>query len=775
MTNRRLTAAIACLAVVSGISAPAALAAPAIRSISTASTSTSSSSLTVPAPANLVAGDVMLTALAVRLPALVPISPPTGWTLIRRDNNDPLYASLAQALYFKVVGVSEPTSYTWSWKFSQPVGAAAGILAYSGVDALAPIDAHSGRYRAMTNQIVAPSVTTTAGSDRVAAFFAHNGTKTTASPSGTEDRYDETTKGGSSSNLRAKAADFVASVAGATGDKVAVTSGSGSSSNIGQLVALRPALGIAPLTQPLNISPPTITGLAVEGQTLTANPGLWSSPEAVTYAYEWRRCDSAGARCVAIAGATAQSYLLTAGDVGFTLRVVVTAMNSAGVGSATSEHTAVVAAKPAPPVNTALPTISGTPQAGQVLSTTTGTWTGEEPISYVYQWRRCDSSGGGCASISGAVAATYQATSSDVGFTLRVVVTASNAGGSTSATSAPTAVVTTQPPPPPPAEPGAFPTSLYTASSPWNTPLTGFETLESNSSQMIQQAISQSSGGFSVIWKRFGVAGFYADRTTPTYTVRNTAYNTQSKLQGVPIPSAAWPAGGDDGHMAVVMNDPLSGRHGCGWSWISAGTTSTDGPFDFSDPRGEMVQRHHLINEDGWIKGASVRGSSAEVLAGAIRPSELQAGKINHAIGVYVPQSRREYDSQGNRVSRLRSYTSDGTGQGTQYVPEGARLRLPASFDASGLAAHWQTVARALKTYGAYVIDNSGNAVHLLALDNSHARSIDHAIAYPWGTTTYPTVPSSLIQKLEVLSLEATVRETYNYFQVHPCGDAVSG
>ena len=117
----------------------------------------------------------------------------------------------------------------------------------------------------------------------------------------------------------------------------------------------------------------------------------------------------------------------------------------------------VPAANTAVPRNTSAPTIRGTAEVGQTLTANKGTWSGTSPISYQYQWRRCDEQGASCSPIDGADDQSYALKQVDSGNTLRVRVVARNAEGSDTRVTAQTAVVkapsATPPPPSPPPPP----------------------------------------------------------------------------------------------------------------------------------------------------------------------------------------------------------------------------------------------------------------------------------------------------------------------------------
>jgi hypothetical protein len=217
-----------------------------------------------------------------------------------------------------------------------------------------------------------------------------------------------------------------------------------------------------PSTVPSNAIPPqvlletngdynttAITGSPQVGQVLLRGQGAWtgSAPLSLT-SVQWERCDAAGSTCTTVA--TAARYTVQSADTGLALRVRITVGNGFGLSTAVSGFTGAVegATSTAPPANLNLPTVSGSAEESQMVSASAGSWSGS-PTGYAYEWRRCDASGGICTAIVNASSSIYSAQSADVGSTLRVAVTASNAAGATTAFSEATAIVAAAPAPSP--------------------------------------------------------------------------------------------------------------------------------------------------------------------------------------------------------------------------------------------------------------------------------------------------------------------------------------
>jgi hypothetical protein len=205
--------------------------------------------------------------------------------------------------------------------------------------------------------------------------------------------------------------------------------------------ASSPTAQVAPKPAPVNTTPPSISGTAMVGRTLQADDGRWN-PSTVSLTRRWQRCDQQGNGCVDISAATGTTYFPTTTDTGATLRVRVTAADGSLTTSASSAATGTVAA--APPVTNSPPAVSGMAQHGVTLTSTEGTWTSQVSFTTGRQWLRCDQTGGSCTAIAGATASTYTPTATDVGATLRLRVTATNAtagGAAATADSPPTATV----------------------------------------------------------------------------------------------------------------------------------------------------------------------------------------------------------------------------------------------------------------------------------------------------------------------------------------------
>ena len=173
------------------------------------------------------------------------------------------------------------------------------------------------------------------------------------------------------------------------------------------------------------VAPALSLVLPKDGSAATTDNGSWNNAVLDPFQRQWQRCDSAGANCGDIAGATAASYAVGPSDVGSRVRSVVTASRNGGATSQASTASAIIA-----PLNTAAATVSGTAKDGSVLSATAGGWNGATGLAVTQTWKRCDAAGANCTTQVG-TGATYTPGAGDVGFPLTVSVSASKNGSAT--------------------------------------------------------------------------------------------------------------------------------------------------------------------------------------------------------------------------------------------------------------------------------------------------------------------------------------------------------
>ena len=198
--------------------------------------------------------------------------------------------------------------------------------------------------------------------------------------------------------------------------------------------------GAASVAAPTNTEAPSISGSPIVGKDLTGDRGTWTGA-GNSYTYVWQRCDTNGANCKPISGETGTTHTLVSGDLGATIRFEVTASNADGKKTEASNPTGEVTNGTGVPASTAPPKITGNATVGTTLEASTGSWVGDQPITYSYQWLNCDKNGNACSGISAATKSSYKLTQSQLGDTIRVKVTGRNSRGKSSAISEQTAVV----------------------------------------------------------------------------------------------------------------------------------------------------------------------------------------------------------------------------------------------------------------------------------------------------------------------------------------------
>jgi hypothetical protein len=256
----------------------------------------------------------------------------------------------------------------------------------------------------------------------------------------------------------------------------------------------------------------------------------------------------------------------------------------------------------------------------------------------------------------------------------------------------------------------------FNKQSPWNTPIPDKTVTDPYSEAMMSNLIKKVKiiRGNIMGWT---VPLFVIDsKASPKRDLRTTGDHFNEEIdpldtkvaKGIPIPEGVWPDPMTDGHMLLV--DPKARKS---WDFNRAkhlpdGTWTTSGVniWDLDGPG----YRKPFSGKYWWDFGS--RGSGFPLLAGLIRPEEIEAGEIRHALVFSTPINRKT-STPGVRweVCSPPAYKTDGEGIGKEFIPEGARIQLDPKLDLDSLHLSHATkvIARAMQKYGMYNGDNGAD------------------------------------------------------------------
>jgi hypothetical protein len=251
------------------------------------------------------------------------------------------------------------------------------------------------------------------------------------------------------------------------------------------------------------------------------------------------------------------------------------------------------------------------------------------------------------------------------------------------------------------AAPGAAPAQAagawraFSPASPWNVPAAQKGAISGSnpiSSQLTSYTTALEISGVAPD-DRWGKPIFFARAGDPEHrwTDRNGWAKGDIRYQGepIPMPAGAHQATGSDGHLTIVTPD----RRYAYDMWradVESRTAETIVRFDL---RGDGVPAERHDN-------TSARGSGAPVIPTTVRAEEAVSG-IDHALGLTVPRAAADYLFPATH--------SDGQ-LGPGAVNYGMLFVLRPDFPVpAGASLGERNIIAALKTYGAYVVDQGAS------------------------------------------------------------------
>jgi Right handed beta helix region/Protein of unknown function (DUF1565) len=405
-----------------------------------------------------------------------------------------------------------------------------------------------------------------------------------------------------------------------------------------------------------------------------------------------------------------------------------------GLATSTSPSTPTTA-----PTATAPPQITGTAMQGSTLTATAGTWSGA-PTTMVFAWRRCDAAGASCAPIPGATSATYVPVLADVGATLRVQVTASNAAGSGVSLSQPTSAVR-----PASTTSGSLGTSL--------PPRLG----QSTGGQYYvdgQSGSDSNAGTLAAPWRTITKA-WNAVPFGSTINVRAGTYSTQTYLSGRsasaanPITIRAYP-----GETVILRNDSSAGAavyidrsSGVRIQGFRITNPSSDGIKVLNSSDIELVSNSVYGNgNQGIIVGGG--GSTAPTYSKNV---QLWSNRIysNGALSYTPFQHGVYYGATGSNTDGIQHGAVGGVIANNVFYDQPTGFHIQVGSQVDGVIITNNTFTTASNTSDA----NLGNAIQFYGEGNQFAPKnvlvVNNAIAFNAHRGVHgagPSMPSNVVR-----------------------------
>lgn len=277
----------------------------------------------------------------------------------------------------------------------------------------------------------------------------------------------------------------------------------------------------------------------------------------------------------------------------------------------------------------------------------------------------------------------------------------------------------------------------FAGASYWNVALPRSPAIAANSDQLVAQLHNQvTTFGAGVDNTSMGAAVYAAESGTPPVTVLPGACAgaqqavLAAQWQAVPVPFFAQPSGAPGARMIIYQQSTQT-------MWEFGGMYNAGGQW-YACSGGRLT--NYAASSGVFAPPFGATASGLAQLGGQVSLQDVQSGRIDHAIGLALPQL-----SAGAVWPAARGVS---TASGVNAPVMGTRLQLDPAIDINslGLSNYGKMVARAAQLYGFVVWDTSASAV---TIASEHALSMTaRGLPSPYGTVSLANFPWDRLRAL---------------------------